>query len=72
MLNLFNLLNMCIGPHTDLITHPHTNFTSFITLQLYANYLNEMPRGLGALLGHLLVNRIPVMYKISSPKITEY
>ena len=33
---------------------------------------NKRPRGLDALLGHLLVKRIPVTYKLSSTKIPEY
>ncbi len=31
-----------------------------------------MPRDLDVLLGHLLIKRIPVMYKLSSTKIPEY
>ena len=34
--------------------------------------LNKRPRGLDTLLGHLLVKRIPVMYKLSTTKIPEY
>ncbi len=33
---------------------------------------NKRPRGLDALLGHLLVERIPVMFQLSSTKIPEY
>ena len=35
-------------------------------------YTNKRPRGLDALLGHLLVKRIPAMYKLSSTKMPEY
>ncbi len=35
------------------------------------SYKKKRPRGLGALLGHLLVKRIPVMYKLGSTKIPE-
>ncbi len=34
--------------------------------------MNKRPRGLDALLGHLLVKRIPVMYKFSSTKFPAY
>ncbi len=34
--------------------------------------MNKTPRGLDALPDHLLVKRIPVMYKLSSTKIPEY
>ncbi len=33
---------------------------------------NKRPRGLDALLGHLLIKRIPVMFQLSSTKIPEY
>ncbi len=33
---------------------------------------NKRPRGLDALLGHLLVKRIPVTFQLSSTKIPEY
>ncbi len=33
---------------------------------------NKRPRGLDALLGHLLVKIIPVMFQLSSTKIPEY
>ena len=33
---------------------------------------NKRPRGLDALLDHLLVKRMPVMLKLSSTEITEY
>ena len=33
---------------------------------------NKRPRGLDALLGHLLVKKIPEMYKLSTTKIPEY
>ncbi len=33
---------------------------------------NKRPRGLDALLGHLLVKRIPVTYQLSSTKIPKY
>ncbi len=33
---------------------------------------NKRPRGLDALLGHLLVKRIPVLFQHSSTKIPEY
>ena len=36
------------------------------------NKFNKRPRGLCALLGHLLVKRIPVTYQLSSTKIPEY
>ncbi len=39
---------------------------------MYIQYYNKRPRGLAALLGHLIVKRIPVMYKLSSTKIPEY
>ncbi len=32
---------------------------------------NKRPRGLDDLLGHLLVKRMPEMYKLSSTKISE-
>ncbi len=33
---------------------------------------NKRPRGLDTLLGHMLVKRVPIMYKLSSTKIPEY
>ena len=36
------------------------------------NNNNKRPRGLDTLLGHLLVKRIPAMYKLSRTKIPEY
>ncbi len=36
------------------------------------NINNKKPMGLDVLLGHLLVKRIPVMYQLSSTKISEY
>ena len=33
---------------------------------------NKRPRGLGVLLGHFLVKRIPEMHKLSTTKIPEY
>ncbi len=36
------------------------------------DFENKRPRGLDALLGHLLVKRIQVMFRLSSTKIPEY
>ncbi len=34
--------------------------------------MKERPRGLDVLLGHLLVKRIPEIYKLSTTKISQY
>ncbi len=54
---------------------------SAVTVNLFFIYVievpclescNKRPRGLDALLGHLLVKRIPVMFQLSSAKIPGY
>ena len=39
---------------------------------IFFEKINKRPMGLYALLGHLLVKRMPVMFKLSSTKISEY
>ena len=43
----------------------------FSTMWSHVNE-NKRPRGLDVLLGHLLVKRMPVRFKLSSTKIAEY
>ncbi len=38
----------------------------------WENDTNKRPRGLDALLGHLLVKRIPVTFQLINTKIPEY
>ena len=40
----------------------------YIYIHLQGTFLNKRPKGVDVLLGHLLVNRILVMYKLSVQK----
>ena len=46
-------------------------FVKKIVIKIVNPNFNKRPRGLDALLGHLIVKRIPVMNKLSSTKLPE-
>ncbi len=51
---------------------PPANLIFVSRLPNFAVKLNKRPNGINALLGHLLIKRIPVMYKLGNTRIPEY